>query len=515
MKKWLMCVLLITFSICSFSNQAFAGKGVNSLVEKYNVAPDKEWTVTFNTPITEASITDETIYVYDKQTGNHAEIEAELTANGEKLVVKPKVSYEVDHSYVLHISSQLKSVQGELPMIESVELPFNVSKDYQVVELQSTPEEWKLGTSFDSLDEAVAQAKTDGTEGIIHNGTLMWAPAGTQLFSYGFTTLYKNPNFSSDPENSYVNGRAEMEYVKSSEDNIEVRVAGETYYIAHSDAAFVPAPYYERTSYYENVGGDLYHRLYLNGIEASYNYGKAPDNMEEGEKVESVDGNTFKGKTYSFFNDLNLRKQSHYNAEQLNQYLEEAYPERFDMENPLAGLGEAFIKAEQKYHVNALYLMAHAIHESAWGTSAIAQDKNNLYGYKAYDGSAYESAADFESMEECIDFIAKNVLDAEYLNPNNWKYNDGPYLGDKSGGMNIKYASDPFWGQKIAGYMYRADKFLGGFDRKLFEEGYEAVKFPTTEEEEEETDSDEEDTTDEESQDEEQSTDQTTEETTK
>ncbi len=30
---------------------------------------------------------------------------------------------------------------------------------------------------------------------------------------------------------------------------------------------------------------------------------------------------------------------------------------------------------EAQHGVNALYLMAHAIHESAWGTSSIAQTK--------------------------------------------------------------------------------------------------------------------------------------------
>ncbi|MCA0971555.1 glucosaminidase domain-containing protein [Halobacillus litoralis] len=486
MKKWLMSVLLITFSICSFSSFVLADASVDLREEQINVAPDKEWTITFNTPVMEETVTYENVYVLDKSTGNYADIKLDVVEDGTKLIVKPTTNYPVDNSYVLHISSDVKSVQGELPMTQAVELPFSVSKEYQIVEMLSTPADWNLGTSYDSLDEAVDAASTDGTEAIIRNGTMVWAPVeGTQLFSKGFTNLFKDESLSSDPKNSYVNGNQEMMYLESTEDAVKVNVAGQEYYISHNNASFVTEPFYEGKSYYENVGGDLYHRLYLNGIRASYNYGAAPENMEEGEQVESLDGNTFKGEKFLFFNDLDLRKTSHYNADQLDQYLEEAYPEYLDKENRLVGLGEAFIKAEEEYEVNALYLMAHAIHESAWGTSAIARDKNNLFGYKAYDGSAYDSAATFETMEEGISFIAEEVLDNGYLKEGTFRYN-GAYLGDKSGGMNIKYASDPFWGQKIAGYIYRADKFLGGYDAQLLEEDYEAVKFPTVDEEEEE-----------------------------
>ena len=46
----------------------------------------------------------------------------------------------------------------------------------------------------------------------------------------------------------------------------------------------------------------------------------------------------------------------------------------------LAGMGYAFVKAAQTYGINEVYLLAHAIHESGWGTSTLAK------GY-AYDGS--------------------------------------------------------------------------------------------------------------------------------
>ena len=133
-------------------------------------------------------------------------------------------------------------------------------------------------------------------------------------------------------------------------------------------------------------------------------------------------------------------------------------------QSPLAGLGSYFKEMEATYEVNALYLMAHAIHESAWGTSGIAQTKYNLYGINATDTDPEGNADTYASFEDSIKRAAEFVTSA-YLSPTNWRYN-GSFLGNKGAGMNVKYASDPYWGEKIAGHMYRADKYLVGLDTK-------------------------------------------------
>ncbi|MFW5938716.1 MAG: glucosaminidase domain-containing protein [Halanaeroarchaeum sp.] len=50
-------------------------------------------------------------------------------------------------------------------------------------------------------------------------------------------------------------------------------------------------------------------------------------------------------------------------------------------DSPLIGLGDTFVAVQEEKNVDALYQAAHAIHESAWGKSTIAQDKNNLFGW--------------------------------------------------------------------------------------------------------------------------------------
>ena len=56
-----------------------------------------------------------------------------------------------------------------------------------------------------------------------------------------------------------------------------------------------------------------------------------------------------------------------------------------------------FFEIEQKYNINGVFLASVAIHESGWGTSLIAKDKNNLFGYGAYDSSPYQSSFSFDT----------------------------------------------------------------------------------------------------------------------
>lgn len=109
----------------------------------------------------------------------------------------------------------------------------------------------------------------------------------------------------------------------------------------------------------------------------------------------------------------------------------------------LFGLGYAFKCAEQKYGVNAFFLMGLAMHESNGGMSAIARDKNNLFGFMAYDRSPYQSAGYFRTREECIDVVAA-YISKHYLT------RGGAYCeGYSIESMNVHYASDPNWARGI------------------------------------------------------------------
>lgn len=133
--------------------------------------------------------------------------------------------------------------------------------------------------------------------------------------------------------------------------------------------------------------------------------------------------------------DTNLTVPSGETAASLNQFLNGS---------ALAGLGASFMEAETTYHVSARYFVAHAILESAWGTSAIAQYKHNLFGFGADDANPYGDADTFPSFDACIQYVAQ-FIEVNYLTVGGQFYH-GPTLR----GMNVDYASDPNWAEKIA-----------------------------------------------------------------
>ncbi|MBK3493510.1 SH3 domain-containing protein [Viridibacillus sp. YIM B01967] len=158
---------------------------------------------------------------------------------------------------------------------------------------------------------------------------------------------------------------------------------------------------------------------------------------------------------------MDLRTNSSVTADQIDKYVAS---KTVGKTNVLVGQGQTIIKAANKYGVNALYLAAHAIHESGFGTSDISVARNNVFGFGAYDITPFIGAVKFDSIGNNLEFIAQSIK-ATYLNPLNWKYNDGAYLGytvkDINGvridtlskGMNFYYASDSNWGNAIANHM--------------------------------------------------------------
>lgn len=109
----------------------------------------------------------------------------------------------------------------------------------------------------------------------------------------------------------------------------------------------------------------------------------------------------------------------------------------------MAGLGQAFKKAEKAYGVNAIFLTGLAIHESDYGRSQIAQNKHNLFGFMAYDSSPYSSAGYFDSYEAGIDHVAR-YLGRHYLTPGGQFYS-----GKSIAAINKRYATDQSWNTKI------------------------------------------------------------------
>lgn len=127
----------------------------------------------------------------------------------------------------------------------------------------------------------------------------------------------------------------------------------------------------------------------------------------------------------------------------------------------LAGLGADFKKAEETYGVNAILLMAMAKHETGNGTSELFTNKNNLFGFNAYDYDPYNQAKDFATPGDSIMTVAKH-LKQEYLSPDGDFYN-----GMSTDGIGTLYATDPDWSKKISWMMIEvAESMIDGFENE-------------------------------------------------
>ena len=119
---------------------------------------------------------------------------------------------------------------------------------------------------------------------------------------------------------------------------------------------------------------------------------------------------------------------------------------------------EYFYYIEKQYNINGIFVASIGIHESNWGTSKIAQDKLNLFGYGASDSNPYGNAKRFSNYAEGIDLIAR-VLVKYYLNPPGTNIYDGQtasgkyYNGATLSGVNTKYASDKAWNTGVYKWM--------------------------------------------------------------
>lgn len=112
-------------------------------------------------------------------------------------------------------------------------------------------------------------------------------------------------------------------------------------------------------------------------------------------------------------------------------------------------MGPALIEAERQYGVNAAFLACLAVHESNWGSSAIARRTNNVFGWQAYNSNP-DAARQFGTMTDGIMYVARR-LSSQYLNPTGEYYH-----GTSISGINYRYcetddgAADWGWSRDIA-----------------------------------------------------------------
>ena len=166
---------------------------------------------------------------------------------------------------------------------------------------------------------------------------------------------------------------------------------------------------------------------------------------------------TAKNKTQLISNlsfSMSLNKPSGLTLEQFKKVL----TDNKDTNKTFEKNAEYFYYIEKQYNINGVFVAAVGIHESAWGTSKIARDKNNLFGYGAYDSNPYNGAYSFLDYSESIDLIAR-VFVKYYINQKGTNIYGGEqavgtyYNGPTLTGINTRYATDKNWANGVYNHM--------------------------------------------------------------
>jgi len=141
--------------------------------------------------------------------------------------------------------------------------------------------------------------------------------------------------------------------------------------------------------------------------------------------------------------DTDLNGTVDLSAEQLDAAIAAAMPG-----SPLLGLGTAFVNTGQVHDIDAYFLAGHAALSSAWGTNAVATNKNNLFGYGVSAACPYDCAVPFDTREASIEFVAGSVK-VDYLTPGG-RFFTQPTLA----GMEPIYAAgNSQWAEGVAAHM--------------------------------------------------------------
>lgn len=300
--------------------------------------------------------------------------------------------------------------------------------------------------------------------------------------SKNYASIYSNTTFSN--EVTYTTEGREMKYIGSGPDYVIVQVGGTVGYAKHSEVGLIPSQLIiGRDRYVKNGSEMLNHYVYdhLTKKSAFYTVGPAPQFMERFGEYYSYDGVQFydingklKGAHYPYFQFQSVRQPTNYTAAELDSYIMSALAARQATnlakykdavtKSKLIGLGTYLKEMETTHRVNAMFILATAIHESDFGISTNAMTKNNLFGIKVFDSNP-ELGEKYAEPKNSVNAFVTRYINASYGLPTG-SYANGIVPGNKTTGFNVKYASDPHWGAKVGGHMYTIDQTLGGRDYK-------------------------------------------------
>lgn len=377
------------------------------------------------------------------------------------------------------------------------------SNEYRVVEKGNEDNVAAIFDTYEEASQAIEDRKEMRTFTEDETEYEVDVIADTQNIQYGVARIlgfvsYTEYDGSAKGREGYTHGTSanDAAYLSTSADGKTIRVkqAGVVMDIPAEKVEVTQYSDQSKVSYYKGENGVFYHYYYSGsyGKEPNLNktqVGFTPDYLVDNQIYYSYDGHYFYTDYkvmcddyranvhaypkavnalkpfYNYYQYLSLRSQTHFSAEDFNKLITDQKGE--DTNSKLKDQGQPLLNNQAKYGINASLMLGVSINESAWGLSKFSQDRNNLFGIGAVDSNP-DAALRFESVEACFNYFAYNTISAGYLDCIDYRYR-GPHLGDKQSGINVKYASDPYWGEKAASFSYRLNEKTQNIDFQKYQ----------------------------------------------
>ena len=196
---------------------------------------------------------------------------------------------------------------------------------------------------------------------------------------------------------------------------------------------------------------------------------------------------------YKYYQYVSHRSTTNYSYEDVHKYLNEKRGftdtiinfEDYDnfvhdnlSESIIMQGDQAFFHYQNQFGVNAIMMLSLALNESASGRSVLAYNRNNLFGHAAFDNAVDKNASRYQKVSDSIYSHALHYISSSYLDADAFQYHGG-HFGNKAGGLNVSYASDPYWGEKAAQYYFDMDEAMGSKDENQYAFGITGAKQAT------------------------------------
>ena len=385
------------------------------------------------------------------------------------------------------INQEIDGTQEQSELTENPDTPENTTGERTVVSVDGNGNVFDVEEETDGVvkEDLSNKARAAATYIVNFRANAAGASVGNN------TTEYKE--YSTNAAGyCYGGAGADAAYLGTENGKVKFMQSGVVGLVDQSKVQVVNLNSAKSYSNYYADGSSIIHRICMDmttpGYGGSVNVGPQQSYMKTGTTYYSYDGHYFytnyvtmlsdyKSNTrknsinpnnpyYNYYQYLPLRGKSSYSANELSTIINKHAQSSSKMYNK----GAAFVNNQNSYGVNALLMTGVGALESAWGTSSIAKQKNNLFGLNAVDTSPGQSANTFSSVDVCIKDFAETYMSKQYLRAG-WAYYHGGFLGDKASGINVSYASDPYWGEKIAALAWKMDSEGGKKDQNKYSIG--------------------------------------------